>query len=183
MNKSRPIQVISKLVTSDRLLMHVSWSSFHQGGEILVAVSSLWKDTSGSHLGFFCRLSAAQSIVWGGQKLCNACFSSVSHRSRHVKTTDTQKRRGKSCANVRLGWRRVYVPTCFFIEVQSCLLLRLRSLHAEEAEEPGSRLSTVDRRGENMTRSCKYSAQDWWHTLHEALCKSYKCFLWVPLGI
>lgn len=41
MNKSRPIQVISKLVTSDRLLMHVSWSSFHQGGEILVAVSSL----------------------------------------------------------------------------------------------------------------------------------------------
>lgn len=116
------------------------------------------KDASGSHLGFFCRLSAAKSILCEAGRNCATLVFHLFHIVAVMSKQQTEETREKLCersAGLETGLRTY----AFFIEVQSCLLLRLRTLHAEEAEEPGSRSSTVDKGGDNMTRPCKYSAQ------------------------
>lgn len=74
MNKSEPLQVISKLVTSDGLLMHLLWSSLSSrwwdfGCRVLTVKRGIWFPSG------LCCLSAAQNIFYKtGKKKKNACF-------------------------------------------------------------------------------------------------------------
>lgn len=95
MNKSRPLQVISKLVTSDGSLMHLLWFS----------LSSQWRDFGCSEItlkrgiwlpsGLCCFPAAQKHISWSTQKwhssLLVLFFSSALHRNLSTPSSATRK--------------------------------------------------------------------------------------------
>lgn len=114
MNKSGPLQVISKLVTSDRLLMHVLWSSLSSrrwdfGCSVITLKRGIWLPSG------LCCLSAAQNIFSETrQKLCVSllvfhvfCIETFMSNNPlpHIHThTHKFKKVQKISTNIQLRW-------------------------------------------------------------------------------
>lgn len=184
MNKSGPLQIISKLVTSARLLMHLLWSSLpsqwwdlghsvHREERQLAPIWALLSSLNTKHiLKSKQKKNATASLFVFAQLLCiEICQSSPLQHATQARTLITSHTFQKETENyyehsIRLSWTGwccslvLCASKNIYCRVSS-VMLKLQETGRWQWNWNGFLVDGVLKgRREEMTHPCKYNSQD-----------------------